>query len=51
MRTGQPTSQPHINAALLPKLASLAVKLGFWTDKAVALANKDPDLVAAKQFL
>lgn len=29
MRTGQPTSQPHINAALLPKLASLAVKLGF----------------------
>jgi hypothetical protein len=51
MRTTQQTLQPQINAALLPKLASLAVKLGFRTDKAVALANEDPDLVAAEQFL
>ena len=51
MRTTQQTLQPQINAALLPKLASFAVKLGFRTDKAVALANEDPDLVAAEQFL
>ena len=50
-RHGLQTPQRHINTALLLLLARLAVNLGFRTDKAVALANEDPDLLAAEQFL
>lgn len=51
MRTGQQTQPQPTMAALLPKLARLAVTLGFRTDKAVSLANEDSDLLVAEQFL
>lgn len=50
-RNGQQASPRPINPSLIPRLARLAVKLGFQTDKAIALASKDPERLAAEEFI
>lgn len=50
-RNGQQASQRPINPSLMPQLARLAVRLGFQTDKAMALARKDPERLAAEEFI
>ncbi|KAF1924804.1 uncharacterized protein M421DRAFT_95146 [Didymella exigua CBS 183.55] len=50
-RNSQQATQRPINPSLMPQLARLAVRLGFQTDKVMALTSKDPERLAVEEFI